>query len=620
MPVGGAGEALGYPDWTLGQREPDIREVTDRQRRANPTTGIAVDDVDPVLIRTRVPLHLAMRLGTRVNQLVSPFWADRSPVHRATTVALGVVDLAIARRLRSDPRLGLRLRLPLDAAELALAYATAVRDDYDEASVPAVMGCPLAVEAGARLGLKGLVVPAVNLTVGTLVRRARGQRPRTGTMAWQVAATLGGVGIAAYGRRRRRAVVAQHHRNRVALELQAEIEGRHELAVGRHVVLDDIQRATALIDLTLREPRRHNPAGEWKAELATTTRAAFAYTGDVLSGWQARHNASSPDLRTVVRLHLPPHQAAVVLARSQADALEGALSRAHLRGTVPVEVRGRRDATEVIVDGRRIVLPVPLGQPRVAFDPVPGAFLWSALWLMVAGAASREHVPRWAAAGPAAAAVAMAVGAHRLGERHGGRAPRPTVTAWSVGLTLASTVLHIRTMRNTHGHGSTSRYPHSLAMRGFALVTVLAWSELDRRHRTATVTAGAAIPALAWHLSPSPRSGRELVAELAWPLQALALGGSLVAAIETDAERLGQELRTEDLQALHDARARGRVDALEFACRSLSEAEADLADNVGDLPRDIATEVRRRLDASRRRLESLRVEHAGDQVRRAVGA
>ena len=147
-----------------------------------------MDDVDPVLIRTRVPLHLAMRLGTRVNQLVSPFWADRSPVHRATTVALGVVDLAIARRLRSDPRLGLRLRLPLDAAELALAYATAVRDDYDEASVPAVMGGPLAVEAGARLGLKGLVVPAVNLTVGTLVRRALGQRPRTGTMAWQVAA------------------------------------------------------------------------------------------------------------------------------------------------------------------------------------------------------------------------------------------------------------------------------------------------------------------------------------------------------------------------------------------------------------------------------------------------
>ncbi|MGY6501076.1 MAG: hypothetical protein ACXIVQ_09340 [Acidimicrobiales bacterium] len=577
-------------------------------------------EIDAIFIRTRTALHLAQRTGTRINQLISPFWADRTPAHRAATVALGVVDLAIARTLRTDPRLHLRWRLPLDAAELALAYAAAVRDDYDEASVPSVMGCPLAVEAGARLGWKGLVVPAVNLTVGTVVRRTRGHAPRTGTMAWQVAATVGGMGIAAYARRRQRSAVEQHRRERIALENRAELEGRHDIALGRGVVFDEIQRAAALIDLTLRSPRPSNPAGVWKAELAETTRGAFSYAGDVLGGWQARHNTTSPDLRTVVRLDLPAGQAHTILARTQADELEAALDRADLRGTVAVEVHSRRDAVEVVLPERRVVLAVPLGHPRIAFDPVPGAFLWSALWLWVAGAAGREHVPRWAAAGPAAVAVAMAVGSHRLGARHAGRASRPVVTAWSAGLTLASTALHTRTMRNTHGHGDISRYPYSLALRGFGLVALLAWSELDGRHRVGTAAAAAATVAMAWQLSPEPRSGRELIAELAWPLQSVALGGSLIASIDDEANRLGGEMRADDLRALEQARAKGRVDTIDVAARCLADAETALGDCVADLPPDIATEVRRRLAACHRHVEVLERRHGADRAGHAVGA
>lgn len=584
-----------------------------------PSPRIEIDDVDGVFVRTRLALHFAQRTGTRLNQLVSPFWDDRTPAHRAVTVALGALDLAIARRLRTDPDLNLRWRLPLDAAELALAYATARRDDYDEASVPAVIGCPLAVEAGARLGWKGLVVPAVNLTVGTLVRKARGHAPRTGTMAWQVAAAVGGMGIAAYGRRRRRAAAEQHRRERAALEVQAEIEGRHDIAVGRDVVLDDIQRATALIDLALGSSRTSNPAGEWKADLSATTRGAYAYVGDVLSGWQARHNSASPDLRTVVRLELPPHQTRIILAPSQAEALEAELDRTGLHGTVPVEVQGRRDSVEVQVGDRHVSLPVPLGQPRISFDPVPGGFLWSALWLLVAGAAGREHVPRWAAVGPAAVAVAMAVGAHRLADRHGGRAPRPVVTAWSAGLTLAATALHTRTMRNTHGHADISRYPYSLALRGFGLVALLAWSDLGTRHRVAATAAGAATVGLAWSLSPEPRSGRELFAELAWPLQSVALGGRLIASIDEEAQQLGHDLLADDLAALERARARGRVETLDFAARCLAEAEAALAESADNLPDDIAAEVHRRLDGCRARLDRLERGGSADRVRLAQG-
>jgi hypothetical protein len=582
-------------------------------------TVLDVDDTDAVFIRTRVPLHLAQRTGTRINQLISPFWSDRTPAHRATTVALGALDLVIARRLRSDPRLNLAWRLPLDAAELALAYATAVRDDYDEASVPSVMGCPLAVEAGARLGWKGLLVPAVNLTAGTLVRKARGHAPRTGTMAWQVAATVGGIGIAAYGRRRRRGAVEQHRRELTALEVQAELAGRHDIAVGRDVVLDDIQRASALIDLSVRSVQPSTIAGRWKAQLAETTRASFAYVGDVLGRWQADHNTASPDLRRVVRLDLAGDQARTILAREQVDQLERALDDADLRGPIEVQVHSRRHGVEVHVGDHRIVLPTPLGQPRISFDPIPGAFLWSALWLLVAGAASREHVPRWAAIGPASIAVGMAVAAHRLADRHGGRAPRGLVTAWSAALTLGATALHTRTMRNTHGHGDISRYPYSLALRGFGLVALLTWAELDPRRRAAAGVAAAGTVGLAWSLSPTPRSGRELIAELAWPLQSVALGGSLIASIDDDALRLGAAMEDADLRLLERARAKGRVDTLDVAARCLGDGEAALEAHAEELPSDIEQEVRRRLDACRSRLDELERLHADDRLAAGVG-
>lgn len=571
--------------------------------RVPPDSATDYTDVARVFIDSRYALFIAQRCGTRVNQLISPLWDDRGFVRHSIPAALLGLDAAVFRWIKRDERLNLAPRLALDAAEVFFTALTAVRDDYDESAIPLVPGCPLAVEAAARMGLPGLVVPLVNGLAFASARRLRGREPKIGLIGWQVAGSVGGLALTSYGRRRRAAELERHRRELAARIERAETEGRSNIAAGTDALIDAVQRATVLVHLATGHDAE-NRAGTWKAELAHEIRQDYAFLGDVVVAFQSESNAV-PDLRAIVQFDIDEAAGAVLLSRDQAAELRDRLSELGLRGRHHVTARSDRSGTEVTIGDRTIRLALAERDVKLNFDAVPGGFAWSALWLAVANGKTRENVPAWASFGPAALALAAVFGLHRDGVRRGSVASRPKSLAITSVLTIGSTIVQTLTMGNVTGAGGTSRFPFTLSMRGYGLVAVLCWRDLSSRGRSAAGGVGLLNGVIGWLLTPKPRSRREGVADLAWPAQSVALAGSLAAAIDNDAAALAEALRADDYVALDEARERGRVAAEAFARTCVDEARETLRENGPELSPDVLAECERRLASCEARLADL---------------
>ena len=557
--------------------------------------------LERLFVRTRKALILGQGCGTRLNQLISPLWDDRGPIRHSLPGAFLLSDIFVYRKLGEDDRLRLGIRLAIDAAEIAVSVLTAVRDDYDESAIPLFPGCALAVEAGARLGWKGLAVPLVNGAAAAGARKLRKWPDRSGLMGWQVAGCLGGMALASYGRRRRTGELELHRRQRAARIQRAEMEGRADIAATSDAVLDAVQRATVLVHLATGDSTS-NVAGQWKEELAQQIRQEYAFLGDVISSHQARANAV-PDLRSVVRFLVNDAAGSLLLSREQATMLQTELARLAPTGKVIVTARSDRDGTDIFVDEHLIRLQVPVRDLKLTFDPIPGGFAWMAVWLAVASGKTRERVPGWASFGPAVLALTAMVMAHNEGSRsEDGKCSRERAVVASSVLALASTVVQTRTMRNKFGAGGTSRFPFTLSQRGLGLVSMLAWRELSKTGRSVAVGSALANIALGWALSAKPRSRREGFADLIWPIQAVMLAGTLAKEIDDDAAIAATQIRKHDEETFELARNNGRLQAQAFAQRCLDEAVKTLETNRTKLGQELRTECESRLALCSQRL------------------
>jgi hypothetical protein len=567
----------------------------------------AAQALDRVFLRLRPTAIAAQCCATRVNQLISPFWTDRTGVRRLLPLLYLGADVTQIGLLRNDPRLHLGTRLAADAAQIAVASLSAVRDDYDEAIVSLIPGCALAIEAGARRGASGFIVPLVNGAVYAGARRLRGHRIRPGIISWQIAAALGGLGLAQYGKRQRAAEFERHRRQLAARLHQAEIEGRNDLTNGIDALIDEVQRVGVLIDLSTGRPSS-NVAGAWKARLGEEIRSEFVFLGDELMRLQAAFNAG-PSLRRLVTFDVPEGVGTVILTRDEASQLSSSLGSfveagGALVGRHRVVVEELRRGLSIRVGDVVVELPRDQRGPALDFDPIPGGFGWSAVWLVAAGGTSRESVPRWGAFGPAGAAIAAGFATHRA--RLVDRATtRPVAVGASALLSLIATVIQTLTMRSPRGAGGVSRFPFTLALRGYGMVTLLARRHLTTTQRWGAVGAGGLIGATGWFLTPKPRSRREGVADLVWPVQSVMLAGAIAAGIDEDAARLGARVREADDAALGRARSVGRLDTMRFAERCVAEARAALSSVSAELDEDLRVECERRLAACEARLTKL---------------
>jgi hypothetical protein len=546
-----------------------------------------------------------MRLTTRSHELISSGGAARGPLRATVAVASAAADVALARHLARSDRPELALHGAVDAADLAAWTALATAPGYSQLTTAMNTSHPLAIEAGARHGLAGVLVPVAGCLLSGAVMRARRVPHVPSAFVWQVGAALGGAGLARYARRLRTRRL-EAHEQRLAPELaRAELAAKSEVALGLDNVVDEVQRAAVLVRLGASVPA--DGGGGWKVELAEQTRRSHRYLVDVLVGWQHRHN-QTPDLTRVVNLDISPLLAPVVLSAGAAASLEATLDRLALRGrtrVAPPDGAGpvpTEPTVSLQVGDHRLDIETGAVPVRLDVDTLPGGFAWLALWLAAAG--PRDAVPPAAALGPAAVALGFMRWAHgraRVGEH----VSRDRAVQLSTALAAAATVVQTRTMRRPHNALGNPSVPASLALRGHAFVTALARPELSRRALTLSWLGGAATVVAGWALTPRPRPLREFVAEMTWVAMSATMARAFTEGIERDSADLEAWVATEDRRRLAASAAAGRRAAVEAARAALRDVELLFARHADALEEALRSEARRRIDACSGRLATM---------------
>lgn len=541
-------------------------------------------------------LTAAQGIGARFHQAVSPRGAARTGAWRAVAVISGAGDLAKAMALSRDRQPRIALRWLADAADLAL-WCSAAGDDSDTSEDAVIPGAALAVEAAARWGAPGAVVPLANAAVAAFVRRRRGHRLRLEQFSWQAMGTIGGLSLRRLAERRRLQLEAHLAVERGARLRRAELAGFHDAIVENEGAVDLLQRALTLIELAAPGGQRLGSfAGAVKAAVAETARGQAAYLGDALSAWQAEHNRR-PDLTGLVQLSYGPAEGLLLLGPSQVDQLYQRLDRLDLSGTVTVDHEPQRapfGACRLRVGVQELYLDATEGVPRWVFDATPVGFLMDLGWLAQPAGAHREAVPWSVTVPPMLASLAAALYWARREDSN--RSIKPAASVAVSGLiTVGYTVAANKTMRHPHTADGASRFPWVMALQGYELIRGIPSEESGARTRVLGLLGTAVIVVAGWHGSPRPRSGRALVAELGWVLAFDAYTRRLRLAMVDSASELTRSMTAQDEKLVAEAHRRGRGRAQELMEGALEAARKELSERSAQLEPDVAEEAERRL-------------------------
>lgn len=545
-----------------------------------------------------------MRLTTRAHEVLSKGGAVRGPLRSAAWVASLAGDAVVVADLRRSPGSRVGVHAAADAVDLATWTALSTAPGYSQLATALSVSHPLAMEAGARYGLAGMVVPALNAVVANGVRRVRGHPTLLSPFVWQAIAAGGGAGLARYARNRRGRVLAAHEADLQAQLVHAELDGLNDVTLGLGNVFDELQRATSLIRLSAppAAPTAAPPpdGASWKADVADRTRATHVYLADLLVRWQQRHNRQ-PDLGAVVALTLDLDIAPIVLTTEHADRLWKDLSALGVRGAQRASV-AERSATGIVLTVGEHRLRVVTAAPEVdlRFDPLPGAFAWSAVW--IASAWPRDGVHRWAALGPATAALGLMWWSHRsapLQPRN-----RDTALLASSVLSLTTGLLQTRLVGTTHipspgVPGGIPRVPASLALRGHAFVTEMCGADASPVARVAAWGSVVVTVLGAHRLTAHPRPWREFAAELTWVAMGASMARTFMSCIERDSDELELAVAGDDAERVAAAERHGREVGRAAATAMLAEVEDLLDATRASLPDEISGEVDRRLEHCR---------------------
>ena len=291
-----------------------------------------------------------------------------------------------------------------------------------------------------------------------------------------------------------------------------------------------------------------------------------------------------------------------MLTPSQVDAVNTFLDRVAPRGRVAATV----DGDELVVDGERLVLHGTVEVPSLFFDPMPIALAMNAAWIAATTGAARDHV-RWShVAAPVAITLGQAArSAVAMVHPDADRAARgPCVRASGAALALAA-LASPRGARSLWTDGGVQRYPFTQALQGYLMVLRIAEAELPARTRR--LAWGWAVGAIGLGLaaSPRPRSPRQLLAELVWPLTTAFSSAALAGSIDADSDTIRAELLDEERERLAAARRRGAERMLDLVRMSIEAAATSLELRRHELDDAIAAEAARRIEQAQARLAAV---------------
>ena len=552
--------------------------------------------IGAAIARQSQRLHLGQHLGSRFWQVMSPLGAAQTNPRRALAAGFAAADVATSRWMLDIPRRRRNVQVAIDLLDTAV-WSSLAADEPESSRCAIIPGAALCAEVGAEKQLAALVLPLAHAAIAGIVRKRRGHSLRLGQIGWQVWGIMGSVLLADIGRRRRRKEMARHLDALRPSLVAAELAGMNDVGIVADDLLDSVQRASTLIELSLGARGRFVgdlDAGAIKQTMADLTRASGAYLGDAVAQWQALHNAIARDLRAVVRIDVPVRHRTDVLSAAQVDALNEFLDDINPRGQVALRVEPDR-----IVLGEHALPMVMTAPPAMLyFDPLPVGLLMTAAWMAAPTGAARDHL-RWSAAALpvaiAGAGAAIALKQSSDPRRAGHADPRLALTVAGVGLAVYSFVAP-RGLRRPFTPEGVSRFPFTQALQGFLMIAELTRTTTSPKQRRAMATTAIASLGVGLARTSRPRSVRHLLAELVWPLTTAASSAALANAISADSAAIQAEVHSGDQQRLEDARRAGRQRMLGLVERSIERAAALLADNRTKLDGRVAAETQRRIE------------------------
>jgi hypothetical protein len=565
----------------------------------------AVGSPSPSLLAKRDRFHLAYRLASRSYQLLVAR-SSQTPQRRMSAAAICAIgDIVGAVALRRTDRFALAPRLAVDAVDGALWAQGSTGLE-----LATMTGVPLAIEAGLRLGVLGLIVPAVNASVTGLIRRLRRRTPSTGSFRYQVMTVALGAGIASYEANRRRVAAARHQQGLEARVGAAHLAGQNEIATGADTVVDLLSRTTPMLNSSLASASVGRMLADWRQSLAVSTSEQATYLGVALARWRRRHNDSQPNLAVDVTFDLPEGHGTILLSSRQEAWFEAALDTLALRGTLKVKVVDIAEARQpnqprrLIVGEHTLKIPADLNPGLVPFDVGPLGFLASTMWFADTLLPGGCDPSPWAVAPGAAVGSLLAIWAHREVVRRGESAhAKVLLVALAHGLVHAAA--STGTMRSTKNPEGIQRFPFLGGINMVALMLPLYWNDLDNGERVMVVSAVISILVLGLFLFPERIAWNHFIAELLWPAAAFYSMSTMRTQLASDALQLSAELEMEDQRSVANALAEGRSYVLGLASETRYAARRDFAAFQGQMDPRVRAEVGRRLDEVDKRLEEL---------------
>lgn len=566
----------------------------------------ATDMWEAVLLAQRARFHASYRLAARAFQVVL---ARHSGAGRRRLVLAGVcavADIVTARGLARSSRFHLGPRLVADAIDGAGWGLSAERAD-----AAVLVGVPLAVEAGIRMGGRAVVVPAVTAATGVALRRLVKRPGSIGSYRWQVVGVGMGAIMRAYERHHHRVLVDQHHQYLEAQVHGHELAGQTAVAMGADSVVDLLSRTMLLLGSIRGDAAVAHMLAAWKQQLAERVTGGAAFLGMALMSWQQAHNSVQRDLRSVVQLLVAEGDGTVLLTAGQASALCAVLDAMDLRGDVELKVVDRAEAMlpgrrrKLVVAGRKVTLAPDREHRLVPFDPGPLVLLLAALWSLETMGSDHARIPPWVSIPAATWSVALAWWAHREVQALGASAHRAIVTA-SLGLAAVQALVSTVTMRQARSADGAQRFPFLEATTPVVVLLAFYRHELDVRRRMLVSTALVAVGALCLALMAGPIDWADLVAECLWPASAIGALMGLGRALRSAADGVVRAQAGEDAACLDAAYDRGRRSVIDLVAAVRDDAWTALAEGRRHYDAALVDEVEARLHAVDRQLEALR--------------
>ena len=352
------------------------------------------------MLEIRSTLHLAVRLTMRSIMVIDHAGAasEGTGLWRVALPFFIVLDVVVWLVLRRSDRFGLSWRLPLDASD-ATFWAMSPEPAMGSADTALFLVIPLAVEAGVRMGLRGMVVPAAVLVSTTAGVGVVGKPVQVMGVVWLGVAVAVGMAFFNYCTHLHERAESERQRAVGAARRRAFLAGQNHVAMGASSAVDVIEGLVPVIGRPQPGSALWQLAEGWKGELSASTTQEAKYLQVALLEWARAHNAH-PDLSGLVELHIDEGHGTTLLSAGQVEPLRRTLEGLALRNTVTVRVLAsteRLPGEELALDvnGTKVVIPADgrTTPPPLDLAAVPYFYVASLVtsWLLPFGGAVPVH-------------------------------------------------------------------------------------------------------------------------------------------------------------------------------------------------------------------------------------